>query len=99
MATLKELIMTTYNIALPILLGYIVWLLQQQKKTRDANGRGTMVILKRYLRDDHEVYVKKGFVTELERAEYAEMYSAYSDLGGNGVGKVWNTEVMGLPIR
>lgn len=81
------------------MLGYMVWLLKEQKKTRDANGRGTMVILKRYLRDDHEAFTKKGFCTEIERAEYAEMYAAYSDLGGNGIGKTWNAEVMALPIR
>lgn len=29
---MKELLMQTYTIALPILLGYIVWLLKNQKK-------------------------------------------------------------------
>ena len=43
---LRELLMQTYTIALPILLGYIVWLLKKQKKDRDANGKGTMLLLR-----------------------------------------------------
>lgn len=96
---IQDILTTTYNVVLPVLMGYIVWLLKEQKKVKDANGRGTMVILKRYLRDDHNLAVEKGYVTELERVEYAEMYKAYADLGGNGVGKVWYEEVMGLQIR
>lgn len=29
---MQEILMQTYTIALPIILGYIVWLLQNQKK-------------------------------------------------------------------
>ena len=99
METIKTLLMTTYNLVLPVALGYIVWLLKEQKKTKDANSRGTMVILKRFLRDDHEAYTQRGYVTEIERSEWSEMYQAYADLGGNGIGKVWNQKVMALPIR
>ena len=37
---MQEILMQTYTIALPVVLGYIVWLLQNQKKSRDANSRG-----------------------------------------------------------
>ena len=38
---MKDVLMQTYIIALPILLGYIVWLLQEQKKkqVQDAKER------------------------------------------------------------
>lgn len=42
--------MQTYTVALPIILtalmGYIVWLLKNQKKDRDANSKGTMLLLR-----------------------------------------------------
>lgn len=98
MQTLREILVTSYSVALPIFLGYIVWLLKEQKKARDANARGTMVILKRYLRDDHERFMDRKAVTEIERTEYEEMYKAYADLGGNGIGKVWYKDVMDLDI-
>lgn len=80
------------------MLGYMVWLLKEQKKARDANAKGTMVILKRFLRDDHERFMDRKCVTEIERNEYEEMYKAYAGLGGNGIGKVWYGEVMKLDI-
>lgn len=43
---MQEILMQTYTIALPVVLGYIVWLLQNQKKSRDANSRGTMLLLR-----------------------------------------------------
>ena len=42
---MDQFLMQTYTTALPIALGYIVWLLKRQKKDRDANGRGTMLLL------------------------------------------------------
>ena len=70
--------MQTYIIALPILLGYIVWLLQEQKKKqvqdakerderiaeerkkRDANSAGTMLLLRVQLIEYHGKYMKLG---------------------------------------
>ena len=42
---MNEFFLQTYTIALPILLGYIVWILKQQKKDRDANSEGTKMLL------------------------------------------------------
>lgn len=46
---MENLLLETYSIALPIvltaLMGYIVWLLKKQKKDRDANSKGTMLLL------------------------------------------------------
>ena len=51
---MRELLITTYQIALPILLGYIVWLLKRQKKDRDANSKGTMLLLRVKLIEYHD---------------------------------------------
>ena len=57
---MRELLITTYQIALPILLGYIVWLLKRQKKDRDANSKGTMLLLRVKLIEYHDKYMALG---------------------------------------
>ena len=57
---MKDFLMQTYTIVLPDLLGYIVWLLKRQKKDRDANSKGTMLLLRVQLIDDHDRYTRQG---------------------------------------
>jgi len=82
---MTEFLMQTYTIALPIILGYIVWLLQQQKKSRDANSKGTMLLLRVQLIEYHDKYIKKGSIPSYAYENFDEMYKAYHDLGGNGM--------------
>ena len=49
-----EILMQTYAAAVPAVLGYIVWLLKRQKRDRDANGRGTMLLLRVQLMEYHD---------------------------------------------
>ena len=58
--TVKEILMQTYTIVLPVLLGYIVWILKNQKKDRDANSKGTMLLLRTQLIEYHAKYMKLG---------------------------------------
>ncbi len=46
--------MQAHTIVLPVLLGYIVWLLKRQKKDRNTNGRGTMLLLRVRMIDYHD---------------------------------------------
>lgn len=80
-----EFLMKTYTIALPTILGYIVWLLQQQKKSRDANAKGTMLLLRVQLIEYHDKYIKKGCIPSYAYENFDEMYKAYHELGGNGM--------------
>lgn len=82
---MQDFLMQTYIIALPILLGYIVWLLKNQKKSRDANSRGTMLLLRVQLIEYHTKYVKRGSIPSYAYENFTEMYNAYHDLGGNGM--------------
>ena len=82
---MQEILMQTYTIALPIVLGYIVWLLQNQKKSRDANSRGTMLLLRVQLIEYHSKYTKRGNIPSYAYENFNEMYGAYHDLGGNGM--------------
>ena len=104
---MNNLIYQTYIIALPIiltaLLGYIVWLLQEQKKQkaidtkernerieeekklRQANGKGTMLLLRVQLIEYHDKYMKLGTIPSYAYENFCEMYKAYHRLGGNGM--------------
>ncbi len=96
---MKDFLLQTYIIALPIFLGYIVWLLQQQKKDRDANRKGTMLLLRVQLIEYHDKYVKLGEIPSYAFDNFVEMYNAYHALGGDGmVTKMYN-EIQELHLR
>lgn len=82
---MNDLLFQTYTIALPIILGYIVWLLKNQKKTRDANSKGTMLLLKVQLIEYHDKYMALGSIPSYAYENFCEMYGAYHELGGNGM--------------
>ena len=96
---MKDFLLQTYIIVLPSFLGYIVWLLQQQKKDRDANSKGTMLLLRVQLIEYHDKYVKLGEIPSYAFDNFVEMYNAYHALGGNGmVTKMYN-EIQELHLR
>lgn len=68
-----------------ISVGYIVWLLQNQKKDRDANTKGTMLLLRVQLIEYHDKYMKLGEIPSYAYENFEEMYEAYHKLGGNGM--------------
>lgn len=80
-----DFLMQTYKIVLPVLLGYIVYLLKDQKKERDANSRGTMLLLRVQLIEYHDKYTTLGEIPSYAYQNFCEMYEAYHDLGGNGM--------------
>ena len=82
---MKEFLLQTYTVALPIMLGYIVWLLKQQKKDKDANSKGTMLLLRVQLIEYHDKYVELGEIPSYAYQNFSEMYDAYHALGGNGM--------------
>lgn len=82
---MREILIQTYTIALPIILGYISYILKRQKKDRDANSEGTMLLLRVKLIDYHEKYTKLGCIPSYAYQNFCEMYNAYRKLGGNGM--------------
>lgn len=82
---MKEFLLQTYTVVLPIMLGYIVWLLKQQKKDKDANSKGTMLLLRVQLIEYHDKYVALGEIPSYAYQNFSEMYDAYHALGGNGM--------------
>lgn len=96
---MKELLLQTYTIALPIILGYIVWLLQQQKKDRDANSKGTMLLLRVQLIEYHDKYMREGEIPSHAYDNFSEMYKAYHALGGNGMITKMYEEIQHLHLK
>lgn len=95
---MEEIVLQTYNIVLPILLGYIVWLLKRQKKDRDANSKGTMLLLRVQLIEYHSKYTALGNIPSYAYQNFCEMYEAYHELGGNGMVTKMKQEIDELHI-
>lgn len=96
---MKDIIIEIVTIALPIILGYIVWLLKQQKKDRDANSKGTMLLLRVQLIEYHSKYMSLGEIPTYAYNNFEEMYDAYHDLGGNGMVTKMHKEIQELHLR
>lgn len=103
MNPLEELFYQTYTIALPIvltaLMGYIVWLLKNQKKDRDANSKGTMLLLRVQLIEYHTKYMMLQEIPSHAYENFCEMYDAYHALGGNGMITKMKREIDELHLR
>ena len=95
--------MQTYVVALPILLtsfmGYIVWLLKRQKRDRDANSKGTMLLLRVQLIEYHDRYMEQGDIPSYAYQNFVEMYEAYHELGGNGMITKMHEEIQELHLK
>ena len=100
---MREFLINTYTIALPIvltaLMGYIVWLLKRQKTDRDANSLGTMLLLRVQLIEYHDKYTKIGEIPSYAYQNFCEMYDAYHQLGGNGMVTKMKNEIEQLHLK
>ena len=100
---MEPLLLQTYTIALPIvltsLMGYAVWLLKNQKKDRDANSKGTMLLLRVQLIEYHDKYMACGEIPSYAYQNFCEMYEAYHRLGGNGMITKMKEEIYELHLK
>lgn len=98
-----EIIMQIMAIALPVvltsLMGYIVWLLKEQKRDRDANSKGTMLLLRVQLIEYHSKYMEMGEIPSYAYSNFEEMYEAYHELGGNGMITKMYQEIQALHLK
>lgn len=82
---LKEILFETYVIVLPILLGYVIWILKDQKKTRDANTEGTKMLLVVQMIEYHEKYMALGRIPSNAYDNFHKMYEAYQRMGDGNI--------------
>lgn len=103
MKKVNDLLLQTYLVALPIILtalmGYIVWLLKKQKRDRDANSKGTMLLLRVQLIEYHDKYMRIGEIPSYAYENFNEMYDAYHKLGGNGMVTKMKQEIEELHLK
>lgn len=96
---MQRIILDILALIVPSILGYIVWLLKEQTKDRNANSRGTMLLLKVQLIEYHKEWTGRGYTTKHGLENFIEMYNAYHDLGGNGMATALLEEIKELPIK
>ena len=103
MKKVNDLLLQSYYVALPIILtalmGYIVWLLKKQKRDRDANSKGTMLLLRVQLIEYHDKYMRIGEIPSYAYENFNEMYDAYHKLGGNGMVTKMKQEIEELHFK
>lgn len=118
---MNSVLLQSYLIALPIvltaLMGYVVWLLQEQRKQkkadgierdarieqerkqREANSYGTMLLLRVQLIEYHDKYMRLGEIPSYAYENFNEMYDAYHKLGGNGMVTKMKQEMEELHLK
>lgn len=95
---MTEIITHIIDIALPILLGYVVWLLKEERAERKANTEGMKEILGYMIDRWHEEFILQGYVTTEQRNTFDGVYKAYAANKGNGArAKKWE-EVKALHV-
>jgi len=95
---MKDIILLIVEVSLPVLLGYLVWLLKEERKERKANTQGIREILGYMIDRWHEEFILQGYVTTNQRNTFECVYMAYAANKGNGARKAKYEEVMELHI-
>lgn len=96
---IMDFLMKTYAVVLPLALGYIINLLRKQKKVRENNSKGTMLLLRVQLIEYHTKYMSLGKIPSYAYQNFIEMYEAYHDLGGNGMVTKMYEEIHDLHLK
>lgn len=95
---MTEIILHIVDIALPILLGYVVYLLKEERAERKANTLGIQEILGYMIDRWHEEFVLQEYITSDQWNMFENVYKAYAANRGNGARKAKFEEVRKLHI-
>ena len=93
-----EIITHLVDIALPVLLGYLVWLLKEERKERKANTHGMREILGYMIDRWYEEFMLQGYITTDQRNTFEGVYLAYAANKGNGAREAKWKEIQKLHI-
>ena len=72
---------------------------QEQQKRHTAMEDGLVCILRKHLMDEHELWMRKGYITPKSLENGLLMYKAYKSLGGNGMIDHMEEEIQQLQIK
>ena len=97
-----EVITHIIDVAMPLiftpLMGYVVWLLKEERKEHKANAQGMKEILGYMIDRWHEEFLLQGYVTTDQRNTFDGVYAAYAANNGNGARKSKWEEVQRMHI-
>lgn len=96
---ITQLLVAVLTVVLTPLMGYIVWLLKEQKKDRNAQEKGIMLLLRVQLIEYHDKYMRKGKIPTYAFQNFEDMYEAYHELGGNSMAEKMHEEINELRLQ
>lgn len=96
---IKEIILIVIGASVPVLFGYIVWLLKRQNTERSANTKANMLLLRVHLIEYHDKYMAVGEIPSYVYQNFNDMYDAYKALGGNGMITKMHEEIEELHLK
>lgn len=73
--------------------------IEQERKQREANSHGTMLLLRVQLIEYHDKYMRLGEIPSYAYENFNEMYDAYHKLGGNGMVTKMKQEIEELHLK
>lgn len=96
---ITQLLVTILTVVVTPLMGYIVWLLKQQTKDRNAYEKGIMLLLRVQIIEYHDKYMRKGTIPTYAYDNFEDMYNCYHDLGGNSMADKMHEEINELHLQ
>ena len=96
---ITQILVALLTVVLTPLMGYIVWLLKEQKKDRNAQEKGIMLLLRVQLIEYHDKYMRKGKIPTYAFQNFEDMYEAYHELGGNSMAEKMHDEIGELRLQ
>lgn len=97
MTTIIEYVISPVLVAL---MGWVVYILKEQKKSTSAQEKGLMLLLRREIIEAHDKYCVKGDpMNRLDYETIVETNEAYQLLGGNGLTEKLVEDIKVLDIK
>ena len=93
-----EIITHIIDIGLPIILGYLIWVLKEERKERKATNLGMKEILGYMIDRWYEEFILQGYITTDQRNTFDDVFKAYAANNGNGARKAKWEEVSRMHI-
>ena len=94
-----QILVAVLTVVVTPLMGYIVWLLKEQKKDRTAQEKGIMLLLRVQLIEYHDKYMRLGEIPTYVYDNYEDMYKCYHELGGNSMADKMHAEINELRLQ
>ena len=94
-----QILVAVLTVVVTPLMGYIVWRLKEQKKDRNAQEKGIMLLLRVQLIEYHDKYMRKGKIPTYAFQNFEDMYEAYHELGGNSMAEKMHEEINELRLQ